>query len=567
METALFIRKVKLKNENQARKHSGGVFAWVFFQLVRRHIKDETHIIHPQDKIKNWFVVSLFAFYFAIPLVSAQQTDQAAEYYARGMRSIQLGLYDEAIDAFQHVLQLNPQNPEAYCELGAAYRLKEKTDDALEAYLYALELPASPRTHGVAHLCLARLYHSQGKFADAENHGQHATHLLPRNAEPFFRLADTYVQRGQLVLAARAYRQALALDANLAPVYRGLGKIAFLQDRLEEAAPHYQKALTIAPYHAETHYNLGLIYRRLGQRSDGDVAKQNLEEAKNLMSSFQRVKTYNDQTNRYRRLLLEQPTALEPRIKLAKAHVEIGNPKEAIRVYQIATALHPKTLPLYHNLGGLYMRTGQLAEAISAFQYLIQLDNTDAEAYLHLGWLHARQRKFTEAQTYLQDAIQRDKNLIPAYYGLAEVYAQRQLFADAIAVYRQLTSTHPNEAKAWVRQGVLHLKQQQVSDAILAFTQAIAVDENSADAHNNLAWLYASQGEQLKRAVELAERAVALDVNAARLDTLAYAYYRYGAYSEAEQAISRALHLEPNNTAYKNRLNEIWQAMEDAKKQ
>ena len=54
---------------------------------------------------------------------------------------------------------------------------------------------------------------------------------------------------------------------------------------------------------------------------------------------------------------------------------------------------------------------------------------------------------------------------------------------------------------------------------------------------NNLAWLYASQGEQLKRAVELAERAVALDVNAARLDTLAYVYYRREAYSEAKQAI------------------------------
>ena len=537
---------------------------------MRRHIKHGIHSIHPQGKIKK-FVTGLFALCFAASLVAAQHTDQAeTEYYARGMRAIQLGLYDEAINAFQQVLQLNPQNPEAYCELGAAYRLKENTDDALQAYLYALELPASLPTHGVAHLCLARIYHSQGRFADAENHGQHATNLLPKNAEPFFRLADIYVQRGKLAAAERAYRQALALDANLAPVYQGLGKIAFLQDRLEGAGQYYQKALTLAPYHAETHYNLGLIYRRLGQHSVGGVsnpdALQNLAEAKNLMTSFQRVKTYNDQTNRYRRLLLEQPTALEPRIKLAEAHIEIGNRQEAIRAYKIATALHPQTLPLYHNLGGLYMQTGQLTEAISAFQRLIQLDDTDAEAYLHLGWLHARQRKFTDAQAYLQDAIQRDKNLVSAYYGLAEVYAQRQLFADAIDVYQQLTSIHPNEAKAWVRQGVLHLKQQQVSDAILAFTQAIAVDENSADAHNNLAWLYASRGEQLKRAIELAEHAVAIEANAARLDTLAYAYYRYGTYAKAEEAISRAIELEPNNTTYKDRLNEIRQAMETTKK-
>ena len=371
-----------------------------------------------------------------------------------------------------------------------------------------------------------------------------------------------------MALAQRMYHQALALDKNLASVYQGLGKIAFLQDRLEEASQYYQKSLTLAPYHAETYYNLGLVYRRLGQRSVGGVsnpdALQNLAEAKNLMTSFQRVKTYNEQTNRYRRILLEQPTALAPRVKLAEAHIEMGNPKAAIRVYQIATALHPHRLPLYHNLGGLYMQTGQLAAAVSAFQRLIALDDTDAEAHLHLGWLHARQRKFTEAQTYLQTAIQKDKNLISAYYGLAEVYAQQGLFADAIAVYQQLTSIHPDEAKAWVRQGVLHLKQKRVSDAILAFTQAIAVDENSADAHNNLAWLYASQGKQLKRAVELAERAVALDANAARLDTLAYAYYRYGAYAQAEQAILRAIDLEPKNTTYKDRLNEIRQAIDAA---
>lgn len=519
---------------------------------------------------KGWFVGSLFAFWCVVSLVSAQQTDQETQYYAKGMRAIQLGLYDEALDAFQQVLQLNPQSAEAHCELGAAYRLKEKTDDALAAYLRALQLPASSKTHGVAHLCLARIYYSQGRFTDAEKHGQHAVTMLPKNAESFFRLADTYVQRGKLALAERMYQQALTLDANLAPIYQGLGKVAFLQDRLVEAVRYYQKALTLAPYHAGSYYNLALVYRHLGRSSveaiSNSDALQNLAEAKNLMTSFQRVKTYNEQANKYRRRLLEQPIALEPRVKLARLHIEMGNLEAAIRVYQIATALDPEVLSLYHNLGGLYMQTGQLAEAISAFQRLIQLDDTDAEAYLHLGWLHARQRKFTDAQTYLQAAIQRDKNLTPAYYGLAEVYAQQHLPAEAIKVYQQLTSIHPNEAQAWVRQGVLHLKQQQTSEAMLAFMQAIAVDENSADAHNNLAWVYAMQGKQLKRAIELAERAVALDENASRLDTLAYAYYRYGTYAKAEQAILRAIELEPNNTAYKDRLNEIRQAMEDAKK-
>ena len=156
-------------------------------------------------------------------------------------------------------------------------------------------------------------------------------------------------------------------------------------------------------------------------------------------------------------------------------------------------------------------------------------------------------------------ANRKDNMLTPAYYGLTEIYVQQRQFAEAITVYRQLAEAHPNDARPWVRLGVLHLKQQQVSDAILAFTQGIAVDENSADAHNNLAWLYATQGEKL-------ERAVALDANPSRLDTLAYVYYRHGAYTKAEQAILRAINLEPNNTAYKTRLGEIRQAMAEVQK-
>lgn len=354
---------------------------------------------------KVWVVGSLFVFYFLISPAAQQTNDAQSKHYAHGMRAIQLGLYDEAVDAFQRVLKLNPRNAEAYCQLGAVYTLKEKTNDALVAYLHALELPAPSQTHGVAHVCLARIYHSQGKFADAENHAQHATAMLPKNAEAFFRLADTYLQRGKFDLAQQAYQQALTLDANLAPVYHGLGKVAFLQNRLTEAGQYYQKALSLSPYHAETHYNLALVHRRLGQRSVGGVsnpdASQHIAEAKSLMDSFQEVKAYNEQTNRYRRHLLEEPTALEPRVKLAAAHFEIGNHQEAIRAYQNATALYPDAPALYHNLGGLTCRWDNFQKRSRHFNDLF---NSTIPTLKHIltsvGSTHASVNSPTHRPTY-----------------------------------------------------------------------------------------------------------------------------------------------------------------------
>ncbi len=491
-----------------------------------------------------WYACAFFIAYCGI----AQA--QVAERYAQGMRAMKLGLYAEAVTAFQHVLQLNPQHAEAYCELGAAYRLQDKTNDAADAYRHALSLMASPETHGVAHVCLARIYHSQGKFAEAEKHAQNAVSLLPKSAEPFLRLGDVYVQRGKLTAAQRAYQKAIALDVSLAEGYHGAGRVAFMENRLEAAVRFYQKAIELAPYHVESHYNLAITYRKLKQ----------MAAARTQLASFRRMKTYQEQTHRYRRMLQERPTALEPRMQLAEAHLEVGNNEEAIRTYQIAAALHPESLPLYHNLGGLYMQNGQFSEAISAFQRVLQLDKSDAEAYLHLGWLHARQRKFADAVAYLKTAIQKDVTLTPAYYGLAESYVQQGKRANAVEIYQALTRLHPTDAQAWLRLGVLHLKLEKFKEAVNAFERAIAADENAVDAYNNLAWLYASRGEELPRAARLAERAVTLEENAARLDTLAYVYYRQGEYVKAEQTIGRAIALAPNNSAYRARLKEIREA-------
>ena len=65
-----------------------------------------------------WVVGGFFVFCLAAPLVAQQTADEQSEHYARGMHALRLGLYDEAVNAFQEVLQLNPQNAEAQCELG-----------------------------------------------------------------------------------------------------------------------------------------------------------------------------------------------------------------------------------------------------------------------------------------------------------------------------------------------------------------------------------------------------------------------------------------------------------------
>jgi len=46
-----------------------------------------------------------------------------------------------------------------------------------------------------------------------------------------------------------------------------MGNIAYEKGRLEDAREYYQRVLALNPYNLETHFNLGMLYERLGQPS------------------------------------------------------------------------------------------------------------------------------------------------------------------------------------------------------------------------------------------------------------------------------------------------------------
>jgi tetratricopeptide (TPR) repeat protein len=76
------------------------------------------------------------------------------------------------------------------------------------------------------------------------------------------------------------------------------------------------------------------------------------------------------------------------------------------------------------------------------------------------------------------------------------------------------------------------------------YEEAVRRGDRTGIAANNLAWLYASQGKELDRALELAQSAHGLSPhNPAILDTLGYVYLKRREYSQAVEQLELAAHL------------------------
>lgn len=122
-------------------------------------------------------------------------------------------------------------------------------------------------------------------------------------------------------------------------------------------------------------------------------------------------------------------------------------------------------------------------------------------------------------------------------------YEQRNDPCMAEVYYHNATERDPENAWYAFNLGNARLAQHLLDGAAEAFRRAMALDPRNADAHNNLAWVYHEQGEQLDEAVQLARRAIELNPRkqAWYLDTLGSLLLKQGKPSEAIAAFEQAL--------------------------
>jgi tetratricopeptide (TPR) repeat protein len=110
--------------------------------------------------------------------------------------------------------------------------------------------------------------------------------------------------------------------------------------------------------------------------------------------------------------------------------------------------------------------------------------------------------------------ILRDPLTPEEHLNLGVSYEQKGEFENALKEYRLAAKQLPG---AYLYLGNVHFLKKEWAEAEKNYKEAIKKDPQNADAHNNLAWLYYSKGENLKEAEDLALRAIELNPSKATI--------------------------------------------------
>jgi predicted O-linked N-acetylglucosamine transferase (SPINDLY family) len=135
----------------------------------------------------------------------------SAAYNQQGIKLIEQGKLDDAVDSFRQAVNVWPENMEALNNLGAALKRQERFDEAITCYQRALSIkPDFAEARGN----LGNVLRFLGRPDEAAESFRLALRLRPNSAEMQNNLANALKDQGSVNEALAGFERALELDPN-----------------------------------------------------------------------------------------------------------------------------------------------------------------------------------------------------------------------------------------------------------------------------------------------------------------------------------------------------------------
>lgn len=315
--------------------------------------------------------------------------------------------YASAEPLLQQVVAADPNNFQAWFDLGFVYNGLGNTQESIAAYRKSVA--AKPDVFE-SNLNLGLMLAKTGQ-PDAEQFLRAATTLKPTakvdegHARAWLSLAHV-LENSKPDQAIEAYKQAAALEPKDPEPHLSAGLLLEKENHFADAEQEYNQALAIEPGSSDALTGLANIYMR-GQRfADADPI--------------------------LRKLIAMHPENVPARLQLARILVVLGKTDDATAELQAALELDRGNSSVQSDLADLYIKSKKYDLAEAQYRRLLTANPNNAELHHGLGVVFLKERKYPEAQQELLTAVRLKPDFGPAYGDLATAADENKNYELAI---------------------------------------------------------------------------------------------------------------------------------------
>lgn len=312
---------------------------------------------------------------------------------------------------------------------------------------------------------------AQKDFAGAEPLLVQETKANPQDFRAWYDLGFVYYQTQRAEQAIKAYKQSIALRADMAETHAALGHILLEQNRNDEAIPHLRKATELKPsLHAWM-----------------------------TLASAQEKTHPQDAAASYAKAAALAPADPEPHARAGVLYEQQKDWPNAEREYLAAQKIKPSSEALA-GLVNVYQQTGRGLEAESMLREYLKLQPGDNKAHLQLGRILLAQGKKEEAAQEFA-TVRANKSDPTTLRQLAGEFVTAKDYPHAIEIYRDLVAQSSQDADLHHQLGWALLHAKDVPGAEKELITAANLNAKDPEILGSLA-IAASQNNHFELAIQ-----------------------------------------------------------------
>ena len=153
----------------------------------------------------------------------------------------QLGRDSEALGAFKHTTNLNPNFADGFNNFGFLLQNQGKLEQAIDAYVKAISIKS---THADAHNNMGTAFHEQNKFDRAIQAFEKALCIRPQYPQAYYNKGRALGELGKLAEAIESYYKALLIKPDYTKALHAMGN-ALKGVTFDRPFPGLQKILCL----------------------------------------------------------------------------------------------------------------------------------------------------------------------------------------------------------------------------------------------------------------------------------------------------------------------------------
>ena len=451
-----------------------------------------------------------------LPLGVAGASSDSYYNYLRGMSEDRAGHTDKALEAYEKVVQEDPQALQAYRDIAEIRLRMGQPDAALQAALHVKE-------------------------------------LAPSDPISFIFLGNVYVAQGNLAKAAEAYDQALKLDPNNLRALENLGNYYALLDP-DKAITYYQHYIDLNSRDADIYFQMALVYQKKGNTTKAlSYYKQSLElDADQLASHLAIADLYEQQKStaaaiaEYKTCSQMQPTNPLVLMRLGNLYYRDGQWDLARQSFKALQTLTPQEASVYYWLARTSEEKKEWKDAAANAEKAYTLSQ-DAQFLPLVAYYMTLDHQPENAVKYLEKAKESDPTNANVYLFLGMNYLDLGKTDKAHEALVKGVSLYPKDVQIRFQLGVSEDRLGHFDEAMKQFQTVLQLDPKNAAAMNFLGYSWADKGMNLEEAEKLLRKAVSIEPDSgAYWDSLGWVRLKRNDPHEARQNLEKAALYSPD---------------------